>query len=714
LDSGDNTFTSTSTVDHVACVISCPSNITVGNDQDQYYATVTYQTTDNGNCGTSTVSNPPSGSHFPVGTTLVTSGGQDGAACSFSVTVNDTQTPSISCPADVTATESPAGSGSAIVNYPAPTVTDNDPQATATCDHPSGSSFPVGNTTVACTASDRAGNTSTSCSFTVTVESLGGCTLGCPQDITVNNDAGACGAVVTYPEATSSQDCAAGTVTYSQASGTSFAVGTTTVTATRSTGETCTFHITVVDSEAPQVTCPANKTVNAPAGQCDVTVNPGTATATDQCAGVTVAGARADGGPLNGSYHVGDTTIVWTATDAAGNTSSCEQIVTVKDTTAPTISCPPNINQGNDPGTCSATLDPGTATGSDGCGIESVKGTRSDGEPLDAPYPVGTTTITWVATDQSDNTATCSQTVTINDTESPTVTAPADSSDSADANCQAPVPDYVSGSTASDNCTPTVTQSPTAGTMVGIGSHAVTVTATDAAGHSASDTVVFTVNDTTAPTVTAPADSSASADANCMAPVPDYAASSTTADNCDSSVTVTQSPAAGTMVGLGPHTVTVTATDDAGNSSSDTVIFTVNDTTGPVITTNGQTPSMWPANHKYKTFLVTDFVTGVSDNCSTLGVGSVVISQVTSDETENGNGDGNTSNDIVIAAGCKSVQLRAERDGGGNGRVYTITFKVTDAAGNVGTKTVTVVVPHNPGETPVDNGAHYTVNGTCN
>src|SRR5205807_8571471 len=362
LDSADNTFEGTSTVTHVACVVTCPSNITTSTDQDQYYATVTYQVSNNGNCGNAISTNPPSGSHFPVGSTLVTAGGPDGAACSFTVTVNDTQVPIISCPTNVTTTESPAGSGSAIVNYPPPTVTDNDPQATATCDHPSGSSFPVGTTTVTCTATDRAGNTSPSCSFDVTVQSATGCSFTCPQNITVNNDAGACGAVVNYPDATSSQDCAAGTVTYSQASGTTFPVGTTTVTATRSTGETCSFHVTVVDSEAPHITCPANVTTDAAAGSCDATVNPGTATATDQCPGVTVAGARSDNGPLNGTYHVGTTTIIWTATDASGNTSSCQQTVTVRDVTPPTISCPANITQANDPGACSAVIDPGSAS----------------------------------------------------------------------------------------------------------------------------------------------------------------------------------------------------------------------------------------------------------------------------------------------------------------------------------------------------------------
>jgi hypothetical protein len=61
------------------------------------------------------------------------------------------------------------------------------------------------------------------------------------------------------------------------------------------------------------------------------------------------------------------------------------------------------------------------------------------------------------------------------------------------------------------------------------------------------------------------------------------------------------------------------------------------------------------------------------------------------------------------------VQLRAERDGNGNGRVYTIHFRVTDAAGNVGTKTAKVSVPKSQGNggAAVEDTPQYTVNGTC-
>ena len=87
---------------------------------------------------------------------------------------------------------------------------------------------------------------------------------------------------------------------------------------------------------------------------------------------------------------------------------------------------------------------------------------------------------------------------------------------------------------------------------------------------------------------------------------------------------------------------------------------------------------------------------------------------MTSDEANNSGGDGNTTNDIVIAPDCKSVQLRSERSGNGNGRVYTITFKVTDASGNVATATAKVTVPHSQnGSAAVDDGPNYTVLSGC-
>jgi hypothetical protein len=85
--------------------------------------------------------------------------------------VNDTQPPSIVCAPNVTATTPTQGGASAVVTFAAPTASDNCPGVVSLCTPPSGSTFPIGTTTVTCTATDASGNTAT-CSFTVTVFSI--------------------------------------------------------------------------------------------------------------------------------------------------------------------------------------------------------------------------------------------------------------------------------------------------------------------------------------------------------------------------------------------------------------------------------------------------------------------------------------------------------------------------------------------------------------
>lgn len=126
---------------------------------------------------------------------------------------------------------------------------------------------------------------------------------------------------------------------------------------------------------------------------------------------------------------------------------------------------------------------------------------------------------------------------------------------------------------------------------------------------------------------------------------------------------------------------------------------------------------MWPPNHSYHMFNVTDFVASAS-GCEGDLTSSVVIASVSSDEPEDNlsGADGNTLNDIVIAPDCKSVQLRSERDANLDGRVYTITFRVRDSQGNTTTVTATVTVPLNQNGGPaIDSGpgAGYTVVSAC-
>lgn len=199
---------------------------------------------------------------------------------------------------------------------------------------------------------------------------------------------------------------------------------------------------------------------------------------------------------------------------------------------------------------------------------------------------------------------------------------------------------------------------------------------------------------------------------------------------------VTSGPSNGTVSGTAPNLTytpalnycgsdsfkfTVTDTGDGSaapvTSSEATVSITVDDTIGPTITLTGGSLTLSPPNHNYRTISMTDMVASASDHCdSNVDINDVVITKVTSDEADNvpGTDDGNTLNDIVIAADCKSVQLRAERNGSLDGRVYTVTLKVTDSSGNVTTATRQVTVQISPGSgAGVDSGTAYTVLSSC-
>ena len=195
--------------------------------------------------------------------------------------------------------------------------------------------------------------------------------------------------------------------------------------------------------------------------------------------------------------------------------------------------------------------------------------------------------------------------------------------------------------------------------------------------------------DAIAPTIVCPAPSTVSAGSNCTATV-DLRSRVQVTENSAAPVTITQTPSQTTVLGLGTHTLTFVATDAAGNrSESCTTTVTVADRTAPTIT--GVNPSLielWPPNQKFVPITVE---VAASDNCSAV-VAAEIIS-VSSNEPETG-GDDTTSPDWVIT-GPLSVDLRAERSDTGAGRVYTITVRCTDEAGNSSQRTGTVVVPKN-------------------
>ncbi len=191
----------------------------------------------------------------------------------------------------------------------------------------------------------------------------------------------------------------------------------------------------------------------------------------------------------------------------------------------------------------------------------------------------------------------------------------------------------------------------------------------------------------------------------------------TATDNCAGSITATTSDPL-TYNTQGNFTVTWTYGDGNGNTSQQTQKVIVDDVTSPTFTVSSTPISLWPPNHKYVTINVSQCVTSVSDNCnSSLSTGDVVITQVSSDEPEDaqGGGDGNTTDDIVVTS-CSTVDLRRERQGSGNGRVYTIHLQVSDGNGNSSTATCQVHVPKSQNGNPaVDGGAAagYIVTSSC-
>jgi phosphatidylethanolamine-binding protein (PEBP) family uncharacterized protein len=203
-----------------------------------------------------------------------------------------------------------------------------------------------------------------------------------------------------------------------------FPVASNVVTVTASNGvlpnATCTFSILVLDKEIPSISCPGNITNNTAPGLCSAVVNYAV-TSSDNCPGSVLV---QNSGLASGSvFPKGMTSNRFTVTDAAGNTNSCTFLVVVQDKEAPSITCPGNIVVSNTPDLCTAIVNY-SVTSTDNCpGQVAV---RLSGLASGAAFPKGITTNVWVVTDASQNTNTCSFTVTVLDAEAPQVTCPGD------------------------------------------------------------------------------------------------------------------------------------------------------------------------------------------------------------------------------------------------------------------------------------------------
>ncbi|GIV34154.1 MAG: hypothetical protein KatS3mg031_1689 [Chitinophagales bacterium] len=190
--------------------------------------------------------------------------------------------------------------------------------------------------------------------------------------------------------------------------------------------DTGTFDLYLFEPIPPVISCSADITVNTDAGQCSALVSPPLPSASDNCVTFTLSNSFNGTADATDVYPQGITILTWTVSDVSNNTATCSHTITVNDIESPVITCPANITQPNDAGMCGANVAiPAPAT-SDNCGILSIVNNFNGTANASDFYPVGTTLVGWTITDLSGNTASCSHTVTITDTENPVITCPAD------------------------------------------------------------------------------------------------------------------------------------------------------------------------------------------------------------------------------------------------------------------------------------------------
>jgi uncharacterized repeat protein (TIGR01451 family) len=684
-NAGNNTGLSTTTVINSAPVPTCPSNDIVSTDPGLCEAVISYTTSAPvDDCGTPTLDClPASGSSLAVGDQPVTCTATDDAGqtaqCVFTITIDDTEPPTLSCPADVTH-GTDAGQCTATVSYTVPSATDNCPGATVDCVPATGSIFNLGPTLVTCTATDAASNTGT-CAFTVTVADTEPPTLTCPADVNQNVDPGQCTATVSYTVPSATDNCPGSTVDCVPASGSIFNLGPTLVTCTAtdaaSNTGTCAFTVTVTDTEPPTLSCPDDVTQGTDAGQNTAVVNYTVSTGSDNCPGTSV-GCTPDTGT---AFPIGTTVVTCTATDAAANTATCMFSVTVTDDEAPTIDCPSDFSQSTDAGVCETTVNytVPTAQDNDGATVACAPNTGT-------LFPVGPTLVTCTATDNASNTSTCTFTVTVTDDEAPEFSCPENIvADNDSDECGAVV--SFTDPTATDNCDASVTVAcnPPTGSTFAVGDTVVTCSATDTAGNTSSCAFTVTVNDTQAPVITCPGNIVQETDENLCSAVVTFDPSGT--DNCPNA-TVACDPPSGSSFDLGQTTVNCTVTDNSGNTDTCSFSVTVADSQAPTITCPFDIQQVAEPDATTAVVVYPDPV--VTDNCNVAEVVCVPASgdafplgttTVTCTATDDASHTSSCSFEVTVEGNFSGVQV-LDPNGGeeiASGSTYTVSWGATPA-----------------------------------
>ncbi|WP_052755587.1 HYR domain-containing protein [Candidatus Nitrosotenuis cloacae] len=562
-DEASNSATITQKVtitDTTSPTITAPSDITQ-EATSKLENTVTLETPSvSDNVGIETITNDAP-ELFLVGETIITWTATDSSGLSASVeqkiNIVDTTKPEIRV-FDVTIEATSEDKNS--VDFG--TIKSNDLVEVVSVTNDAPENFKLGVTTVTWTATDEAGNSATA-TQTITIQDTTAPTITAPSDIAFEATSTSENKI-SLGEPTTTDSVSDVTITNDAPE--SFPLGETIVTwiGVDSSGNsvTTTQKVIVTDTVAPSITAPADITSEA-ISLDDNVVSLGDAQTSDA---VAVASVENDAPE---SFPLGETVITWIVTDSSGNTNSATQKVTITDTTSPTITAPSDITQ-EATSKLENTVTLETPSVSDNVGIETITN--------DAPelFPVGETVVTWTAKDSSGNTESVSQKVTLVDTVPPKFTRLADitveatSKDNNEVSLTTPTVFDILDITSLDNDAPK---------QFALGETTVTWTATDEAGNSATASQRIIVEDTTIPTITAPADITQEADS-----FESNAVSLGKADANDLVEVNTITNDAPEAFKLGETIITWTATDSSGNVATTTQKVTITDTTAPKIT----------------------------------------------------------------------------------------------------------------------------------
>ena len=391
--------------------------------------------------------------------------------------------------------------------------------------------------------------------FSISFDVLAPVILAPPAPIVVEcDDPGAIQKIVNWLATASATDGMTSIPVTNNYNGITMACNQPPVTVTFSASDQCgnvsstTSTISVTDNKAPVITCPANATGTTDLSECFTkNVSLGTATATDNCSTPVIS----NNAPAQ--FPVGTTIVTWTATDACGNTATCNQTVTISDSNQPpTIICPADVVQTAQPGNCSlnnVTIpDPVTA---DNCGIvlQTWMIMNPDNTTRNSPstginwvsgetFNVGVSVVSYSVADAAGNTAGCQFNVLIKDLVKPEFSSgcPSDVTIAADPGlCTAFV--TVPAPVVSDPCNEGYTvvnsfnSTNNASGTYPIGVTTVIWTVTDVSGNISTCSQIVTVTDLL-PVLTCPGNTNVHADfqqpfaSNVSVPAPTYS------DNC--------------------------------------------------------------------------------------------------------------------------------------------------------------------------------------